>query len=200
MSAAKQKRLNKEIKDCAADSEMTGISATPVGDSLEHLKGTLKGPKDSPYENGVFTVDIHIPLEYPFKPPKMKFDTRVWHPNVSSQTGAICLDILGKEWSPALTIKTTLLSLQLLLDEPVPDDPQDATVAAMYKNDRNKYDETAREWSDKYAIAGAVSSPITVGNVEVSLADTRASGSATYNAGSASSASQSEGGACCIIL
>jgi ubiquitin-conjugating enzyme (huntingtin interacting protein 2) len=68
-------------------------------------------------------VDIIIPPDYPFKPPKMKFDTKIWHPNISSQTGAICLDILKNEWTPALTIRTALISLQALLCAPEPDDP-----------------------------------------------------------------------------
>ncbi len=85
--------------------------------------------KDTPYEGGIFHVDIHIPPDYPFKPPKMKFDTKIWHPNISSQTGAICLDILKNEWTPALTIRTALISLQALLCAPEPDDPQDAEVA-----------------------------------------------------------------------
>ena len=85
--------------------------------------------KDTPYEGGIFNVDIHIPPDYPFKPPKMKFDTKIWHPNISSQTGAICLDILKNEWTPALTIRTALISLQALLCAPEPDDPQDAEVA-----------------------------------------------------------------------
>jgi ubiquitin-conjugating enzyme (huntingtin interacting protein 2) len=59
----------------------------------------------------------------------MQFITKVWHPNVSSQNGAICLDILKDQWSPALTLKTALLSLQALLSMPAPDDPQDAVVA-----------------------------------------------------------------------
>jgi len=78
-------------------------------------------------------VDIVIPDGYPFEPPKCKFLTKVWHPNVSSQTGAICLDILKDQWSPALTIKTAMLSLQALLCSPEPSDPQDAEVAEMYK-------------------------------------------------------------------
>lgn len=96
-------------------------------------------------------MDIAIPSEYPYKPPKMKFDTKIWHPNVSSQTGAICLDILKDEWSPALTIRTALLSLQALLCSPEPDDPQDAVVASQYKRNFPEFEVTARQWTREYA-------------------------------------------------
>ena len=66
----------------------------------------------------------HADDQYPFVPPKMRFKSKVWHPNVSSANGAICLDILKDQWSPALTLKTALLSLQALLSSPQPDDPQ----------------------------------------------------------------------------
>ena len=81
----------------------------------------------------------------------MKFDTKIWHPNISSQTGAICLDILKDEWSPALTIRTALLSLQALLCSPEPDDPQDAVVASQYKNQREVFNQTARAWTLEHA-------------------------------------------------
>lgn len=81
----------------------------------------------------------------------MKFETRIWHPNISSQTGAICLDILKDEWSPALTIRTALLSLQALLCAPQPDDPQDAVVASQYKGNKSEFDATAREWTRLHA-------------------------------------------------
>ena len=103
------------------------------------------------YEGGTFHIDIQIGASYPFEPPKMKFLTKVWHPNVSSASGAICLDVLKDQWSPALTLKTALLSCQALLAAPEPDDPQDAVVARMYADDRRTFEETAREWTKKYA-------------------------------------------------
>ena len=66
------------------------------------------GPGDSPYSGGVFFVNIHFPPDYPFKPPKVQFATKVYHPNVNSQ-GSICLDILKEQWSPALTISKVIL-------------------------------------------------------------------------------------------
>jgi ubiquitin-conjugating enzyme (huntingtin interacting protein 2) len=96
-------------------------------------------------------VDIVIPPEYPYKPPRMRFDTKIWHPNISSQTGAICLDILKDEWSPALTIRTALISLQALLCAAEPDDPQDAQVAGQYKRNRPEFDRTARQWVAEFA-------------------------------------------------
>ena len=65
-----------------------------------------------------------IPSTYPFNPPKVRFTTPLWHPNVSSVTGAICLDILASKWAAAMTLRTVLLSIQALLESPEPDDPQ----------------------------------------------------------------------------
>ena len=121
------------------------------GNDFRHWKGYILGPEDTVYHGGLFQIDIALPPEYPYKPPKMRFETKIWHPNISSQTGAICLDILKDEWSPALTIRTALLSLQALLCAPEPNDPQDAVVATEYKGDRKKFDEHAKDWVGKYA-------------------------------------------------
>lgn len=95
--------------------------------------------------------DIVVPESYPFQPVKMKFITKVYHPNVSSASGAICLDILKDAWSPVLTLKSTLISLQSLLCSPEPNDPQDAEVAKHYMTSRASFDETARYWAQTYA-------------------------------------------------
>jgi ubiquitin-protein ligase len=70
---------------------------------------------DSPYSGGVFFLAIHFPTDYPFKPPKVNFTTRIYHPNINSN-GSICLDILRDQWSPALTISKGRLppTLQLV--------------------------------------------------------------------------------------
>jgi ubiquitin-conjugating enzyme (huntingtin interacting protein 2) len=88
------------------------------------MKGIIEGPEGSPYAAGIFLLDICLPQSYPFEPPRVKFVTKIWHPNVSSESGAICIDILKTAWSPALSIKTVLLSIQYMLQVPEPDDPQ----------------------------------------------------------------------------
>eukprot|EP00747_Dinoflagellata_sp_TGD_P209173 gnl/TRDRNA2_/TRDRNA2_82586_c0_seq1.p1 gnl/TRDRNA2_/TRDRNA2_82586_c0~~gnl/TRDRNA2_/TRDRNA2_82586_c0_seq1.p1 ORF type:complete len:272 (-),score=40.21 gnl/TRDRNA2_/TRDRNA2_82586_c0_seq1:67-882(-) len=145
-------RLQKELKQFQEFSHDTSISASPVDGDLSHWKATLRGPEDTAYQGGVFSIDIKIPTDYPFKPPDMRFDTKIWHPNISSQTGCICLDVLGKNWSPALNIRTALLSIQAMLSAPEPDDPQDAVVAEMYKSNRTLFVETAQKWTRDYAI------------------------------------------------
>ncbi|KAI8999413.1 ubiquitin-conjugating enzyme/RWD-like protein [Gaertneriomyces semiglobifer] len=149
--AGDTRRIQKEIRQVLADKEAR-LSVELVGDSFNHLRGTIYGPADTPYAGGTFYIDIQMPHDYPFKPPKMKFLTKLYHPNISSQTGAICLDILKDEWSPVLTLKTVLLSLQALLCDPVPDNPQDAEVAKHYMSNRPDYERTAKEWTRKYAL------------------------------------------------
>jgi ubiquitin-conjugating enzyme (huntingtin interacting protein 2) len=91
MSAASAGRIAKELKEVAKN-DTSGVTATPVSESdIRRLRGTIQGPEGTPYEGGVFEIDINIPDQYPFEPPKMKFLTKIWHPNISSQTGAICL-------------------------------------------------------------------------------------------------------------
>lgn len=144
------KRINKELQDLGRDPPAQ-CSAGPVGDDLFHWQATIMGPPESPYQGGVFFLTIHFPTDYPFKPPKVAFTTRIYHPNINSN-GSICLDILRSQWSPALTISKVLLSICSLLCDPNPDDPLVPEIARIFKSDRDKYTELAREWTRKYAM------------------------------------------------
>ncbi|KAH0586561.1 Ubiquitin-conjugating enzyme E2 1 [Termitomyces sp. J132] len=147
---ARLRRVNKEISDCKND-KTSNIKIDLINDNPFHLKGSFPGPEGTPYEGGTFEVDIVIPEGYPFQPVKMKFITKVYHPNVSSASGAICLDILKDAWSPVLTLKSTLISLQSLLCSPEPNDPQDAEVAKHFTTSKNSFDTTATYWTQMYA-------------------------------------------------
>ncbi|VDB99424.1 unnamed protein product [Peniophora sp. CBMAI 1063] len=147
---ARLRRVNKEITDCKND-KTSNINIDLIDNSPYHLRGSFTGPEDTPYEGGHYEVDIVIPDSYPFQPVKMKFITKVYHPNISSASGAICLDILKDAWSPVLTLKSTLISLQSLLCSPEPNDPQDAEVAKHYMTSRSSFNETARYWAQAYA-------------------------------------------------
>ena len=139
-----------ELVDLGKDPP-ANCSAGPVGDDMFHWQATIMGPDDSPYSGGVFFLDIHFPADYPFKPPKVHFTTRIYHCNINSN-GGICLDILKDQWSPALTISKVLLSICSLLTDPNPDDPLVPDIAQLLKTDRGRHDSTAREWTSKYAM------------------------------------------------
>ena len=106
-------RISKALKQLIADPPLN-CSAGPVGDDIFHWEAILLGPSGTPYEGGSFHLDILFSQDYPFKPPKCKFTTRIYHPNINS-SGGICLDILKDQWSPALTISKVLLSIDLSL-------------------------------------------------------------------------------------
>ncbi|KAL0397973.1 UNVERIFIED_CONTAM: Ubiquitin-conjugating enzyme E2 28 [Sesamum calycinum] len=140
------KRILKELKDLQKDPP-TSCSAGPVGEDMFHWQATIMGPQDSPYAGGVFLVTIHFPRITHSNLQR----TKVFHPNINSN-GSICLDILKEQWSPALTISKVLLSICSLLTDPNPDDPLVPEIAHMYKTDRAKYEQTARSWTQKYAM------------------------------------------------
>lgn len=112
------KRLNKELRDITADPP-TGCSASMVGEDIFSWRAFIEGPPESPYEGGVFELNLQFPTDYPFKPPKVHFVTKIYHCNINA-TGSICLDILREQWSPALNVGKILLSISSLHTRPTP--------------------------------------------------------------------------------
>lgn len=147
------KRIKREFREVMKSEEVAGgaIKLELVNESWTELQGEIAGPSETPYEGGKFLLEIKVPETYPFNPPKIRFMTKIWHPNVSSVTGAICLDILKDQWAAALTLRTVLLSIQALLSAAEPNDPQDAVVAKQFKENQQLFITTARHWSNVYA-------------------------------------------------
>ena len=145
-----KKRIESEIDNFNKDPP-PNISVGPINDNdIFRLQGTILGPKDSSYEGGVFFLNILYPKDYPFKPPKVTFITKIYHPNIS-RYGDIFLDILRHNWTPALTVSKILLSISSLLTDPNPDFALEPEIAKLYKNDRLQYEKNVREWTKKYA-------------------------------------------------
>ena len=143
------KRIKKELDELARDPP-GNVSAGPIGDDLYDWEATIMGPEKSPYEGGVFFLRIHFPSDYPFKPPKVNFTTKIYHCNINAN-GGICLDILKGQWSPALTISKVLISICSLLTDCNPDDPLVPEIAELYRKNVVAHDAKAREWTLQYA-------------------------------------------------
>eukprot|EP01084_Bolivina_argentea_P208422 355355_1 len=143
------RRIKREIKDIKA-SPPQHCSLGPVGDDLFKWTATVIGPKDTPYENGVFLLDITIPKDYPFNHPKITFMTKIYHCNARQNS---CIKFDGncglhnfENWSPALTINKVLLRIIGIFSEPDCNDPANIEAAKVYKRNRNEYNKIATEW------------------------------------------------------
>ncbi len=143
------KRLQKEVTEIQKDTPVN-CSAGPNNNDLFNWEATIIGPTETPYEGGIFKLKILFPADYPFKPPKITFETPIYHPNINSN-GGICLDILKDQWSPALNITKVLLSICSLLDEPNPDDPLMPEIAQLFKSNKAEFTRLAREHTIKHA-------------------------------------------------
>ncbi|KAI9315639.1 ubiquitin-conjugating enzyme E2 N [Dichotomocladium elegans] len=147
--ASLSKRIIKETERLIAD-PVQGIDARPHEDNLRYFDVRIAGPTQSPFEGGVFRLELFLPEDYPMAPPKVRFLTKIYHPNID-KLGRICLDILKDKWSPALQIRTVLLSIQALLSAPNPDDPLANDVAQHWKENDEDAIAKAREWTMLYA-------------------------------------------------
>eukprot|EP01084_Bolivina_argentea_P059343 108364_1 len=150
MPAKPEKRLKRELERLQKD-PVPGCAAKLRANNIYEWEAYIEGPKQSPFENGIFHLFINFPANYPIKPPNVTFKTKIYHCNIADN-GSICLDILKGNWSPVLTIQKVLLSIVSLLTDPNADDPLVGQVAQVYKTDRKKFNKTAKEWTKKHAM------------------------------------------------
>lgn len=144
------KRILRELTDLETDPPGNCTAGPTDGSNLFLWSGSIVGPTESPYEGGLFQLRIEFPVDYPFRPPIVTFITKIYHPNINAN-GGICLDILKDQWTPALSIGKVLLSISSLLTDANPRDPLVPEIARQYETNRELFNQTAREWTLRYA-------------------------------------------------
>ncbi|KAF5358469.1 hypothetical protein D9756_001908 [Leucocoprinus leucothites] len=174
------RRIQKEITDIK-NNPIEGLNVEPQEDNLFEWKCTIKGASDSPYKGGSFNFNLSLPVNFPFKAPTVRhsyrvlmaieltmkpghllsphkflliaqvtFTTKIYHPGINEE-GAICVPVLRDEWKPTVTLSSVLLTIKEKVNNPSTDDPFEPDIAAVLKNDKSKFNQTARDWIKKYA-------------------------------------------------
>ena len=153
-------RIKDDYEKFKKNKPLGGIGG-PIGDDFKDWEVTIPGPKDSPFEGGKFKVKISIPDDYPNSPPSCYFLTKVFHPNISFQTGSICVNFLkkpengipdeGHSWTNKKTICDVVVSLYVLLKQPNQISPLNSNANHLYNKDKTRYEQLVRAFTNKFA-------------------------------------------------
>nr|XP_022337360.1 uncharacterized protein LOC111133343 [Crassostrea virginica] len=146
----RHRRLRSELKTLKSDPP-EGIKATPLDRHCCHWQASITGPQGSPYEGGLFLLYLQIPQSYPMRPPKVRFITKIFHPNISRH-GDVGLDSIHHNWSLALTISKVLISIQSLLTDPYCFVCMEPEIGELYLTNREQFNKIAKMWTWKYAM------------------------------------------------
>ncbi|KAK9469913.1 ubiquitin-conjugating enzyme/RWD-like protein [Lipomyces arxii] len=159
MSLASTKRLAKEYRALEKEAEnstvIRDVDIAPVEEyDMFRWTGTIRGAPDTPYEGGVWKIDIKVPPTYPLQPPEIRFVTKICHPNIHFTTGEVCLDILKNHWTAAWTLQSACIAVLALLSDPEIDSPLNIDAANVLRfNDKPAYDSLVKYFAYKYAIS-----------------------------------------------
>merc|ERR1711977_317865 len=140
-SAMANKRLQAELRKNNPP-VTAGTTIKLVNEDLYKWEIIMDGPPESIYSGGHFRIHLDFPLQFPFKPPTVAFQTKIWHPNVTNDDkGSMCLGILRPDvWKPASSVSGVLELIRALLQEPDIDDAVETSIADQYKNDRKAFE------------------------------------------------------------
>lgn len=146
------KRLQKEART-VAEANLDWGSAEPVEDDLFHWTASVIGPEGTPFEDGVFNLDLKFPSDYPYSPPTVVFSTpKVYHPSIKQETGEICQDLIKNQWNATKhDVLWILQVIRSMLQDPNSDSPLEPEIANQLQNDFEAYKKQARENTAKYA-------------------------------------------------
>ncbi|KAK7467069.1 hypothetical protein VKT23_004130 [Stygiomarasmius scandens] len=149
MTSTALRRIQKELRDIT-NQPLENCKVEANDSNLFEWNVAITAESDSPYKGGTFHYTLTLPQNFPFKAPTVTFKTKIYHPGINEE-GSICVPILRDEWKPSVTLATVLAIIQEKLNNPSADDPFEPDIAALLKNDKNKFLATAKEWTKKYA-------------------------------------------------
>ncbi|KAM9988269.1 hypothetical protein ACTFIZ_003633 [Dictyostelium cf. discoideum] len=142
--------FQKSIEESNKNGKSSIFSLYANPNDISIWKVIMKGTVDTPYEGGHFVLSVQFPNNYPFVPPKVRFENRIYHCNINTD-GNVCLDILKDQWSAAITSEKVLLSIHSLLSNPNPMDPLDVVKAGIYRDNITEYNSQCKKWVQDYA-------------------------------------------------
>ncbi|XP_034236436.1 ubiquitin-conjugating enzyme E2-17 kDa-like [Thrips palmi] len=118
--------------------------------NLKKIVVAIPGSVGTPYETGVFEVELHIPRKYPYESPKFLFKTIIFHPNIGPE-GVVCVDMLDDKWYPSYTLETACLCMQTLMRDPNPMSPLNVEAGRMMRRDQEMFERTVVMWTKIFA-------------------------------------------------
>eukprot|EP01025_Chloroclados_australasicus_P047738 TRINITY_DN5384_c1_g2_i1.p2 TRINITY_DN5384_c1_g2~~TRINITY_DN5384_c1_g2_i1.p2 ORF type:complete len:265 (+),score=50.11 TRINITY_DN5384_c1_g2_i1:327-1121(+) len=146
--AQKNKRRESDVMKLM----MSEFKLELVDDKIDEFFIWFSGPKDSPYEGGVWKIHVELPDQYPYKSPSIGFVDRIYHPNVDETAGSVCLDVINQTWSPMFDLINVFeVFLPQLLLYPNPTDPLNGEAAALLMREPDAYKKKVKEYVRKYA-------------------------------------------------
>lgn len=140
-------RLQKELSQLRGSNDK--LKNVQVDDDDMFIWNGILCPTNPPYNKGAFRIQIIFPKQYPFKPPVIRFLTKIYHPNIDEQ-GAVCLNIINTDvWKPATRVSNVVEALIKLIDEPEPDHPLRTDLAELFIKDRKRFLRNAEDFIRK---------------------------------------------------
>ncbi|QPG74347.1 hypothetical protein FOA43_001674 [Brettanomyces nanus] len=131
---------------------MSDYEVTLINDNMQEFFVNFMGPKDSPYEGGMWKIHVELPDQYPYKSPSIGFQNKIFHPNIDEASGSVCLDVINQTWSPMFDMFNIFEEfIPQLLNYPNASDPLNGDASSLYLRDKSKYLEKVKTYVKRYA-------------------------------------------------